>query len=412
MARMRPTVVSLFTGAGGLDIGLEQAGFEVLSAVEWDDDCVATLRCNQAAGRTAISSIVHANVEDVSRRDLIGGRRPRGFAPDLLVGGPPCQPFSSAGKGGSINDPRGVLFREFVRIASELKPRLILFENVRGLVTARGMNNQPGEVLNQVRQSFEDIGYGTTFALLNAADFGVPQRRVRLFMMATRCTALPQFPEPTHAENPEKNLFGGGDRWVSLGDFLRSTPPPPESDFVRPSATLTRALAAVPDGSGLRSAGAREATRPGGHWGYRQGTFIADRSLPARTVTGSASQDWIRLPDGSLRRLSFSECAGLQGFPPEWEFVGSLASRFQQVGNAVPIMFGKVLGDALKEALARPSRSRPESAAFPQYMRNAIDYTLREHARNGASRALVRRKLGTGGTRLASLKGTGRLPSH
>jgi DNA (cytosine-5)-methyltransferase 1 len=412
MARTQPTVVSLFTGAGGLDIGLEQAGFGVVSAVEWDADCVATLRCNQAAGRTAISSIVHANVENVTHGDLVVGQRSRGFTPDLLVGGPPCQPFSSAGKGGSIKDPRGILFREFVRIASELKPRLILFENVRGLVTARGLNDQPGEVLNQVRQSFEDIGYATTFALLNAADFGVPQRRVRLFMMATRCTALPQFPEPTHAANPEQHLFGGSERWITLGEFLKSKPSPPESELVRPSAALAQALATVPEGSGLRSAGAREATRPGGHWGYRQGTFIADRFLPARTVTGSASQDWIRLPDGSLRRLSLAECAGLQGFPPDWEFVGSLASRFQQVGNAVPVMFGKVLGEALKEALARPSKVCPKSAAFPEYMRNAIAYTRREHDRNGQSRELVRRKLESGTVHVATLKGTGHHPSH
>lgn len=380
---MKPTLVSLFSGAGGLDIGLEMAGFRTLSAVERDEDCIETLQTNRGAvvsdnGVRLLreAAIVGRSIADVSGSELKPAKSRRTV--DLLAGGPPCQPFSSAGKMLSIDDPRGRLFEHFVRIASELKPRLILLENVRGLVTARGRNGEPGEVLREVSESFERIGYATTFQLLNAADYGCPQRRVRLFMMATRCTALPEFPEPTHGESRLP--------WVTLGDYLRNRTEPAARDLVRPSAALAPQLAALRPGTGLRSVGIRETTRPGGHWGYRQGAFVADPSLPARTVTASASQDWVRLSDGSLRRLTLEECAGLQGFPPDWRFVGSKASRFRQVGNAVPIVFGVVLGAALLKSLGSPRRGKIASAPLPTTIQRAIVYTRNEERRNGESR--------------------------
>jgi DNA (cytosine-5)-methyltransferase 1 len=307
----------------------------------------------------------------------------------------------------SVNDPRGRLFEHFVRLAEGLKPKLILFENVRGLVTSRGPKGEPGEVLSMVKEAFERIGYATTFALLNAADYGCPQRRVRCFMMATRCTTLPELPEPTHSEYPEGGLFGIKLPWVTLGELLATQPPPPPEEIVRPSPSLEAQLKNVPSGSGLKSAGAREATRPGGHWGYRQGTFIADLQQPARTITASASQDWIRLPDDSLRRLTLRECAGLQGFPVEWQLAGPIASKFRQVGNAVPTIFGRILGQALIEALECGLRTRPHSATFPQDFQLAITYTRREQARNGESRRSAREKVSQPGIDLQLVKGLG-----
>ncbi len=395
------TVVSLFTGAGGLDIGLEQAGFRTVSAVDADADCVATLCANQRAGvpsgrgwdHLAGATLMAADIEVLEARHLRPPGVPRGWTPDLLAGGPPCQPFSSSGKMLSVTEPRGRLFQQFVRLAEALRPKLILFENVRGLVTARGPGGQPGEVLHLVTEAFEGIGYATTWALVNAADYGVPQRRVRCFLMATRCTPLPHFPEPTHAEIPGKGLFDDRSPWVTLGEFLATFPAPEEAEIVRPTPALATQLADVPPGSGLKSPGAREATRPGGHWGYRQGTFIADLKQPARTITASASQDWIRCPDGSLRRLTLRECAALQGFPPGWQFAGPLASRFRQVGNAVPARCGKVLGEALLAVLGEAPRTRPPSAPLPREMVTAIDYTRRENRRNGASRRQARLRL-------------------
>lgn len=409
------TVVSLFTGAGGLDIGLERAGFQTVSAVDFDADCVASLRANQRAGipigdgrkHLVGTTLLAADVEQLRAEQLRPAGAGRDWTPDLMAGGPPCQPFSSSGKLLSVEDPRGKLFHHFVRLADALRPKLILFENVRGLVTAKGPSGEPGEVLRMVKDAFERIGYATSFALLNAADYGAAQRRVRCLMMTTRCSALPPFPEATHAEKPARGLFGARLPWVTLREFLASFPPPTGAEIVRPTPGLAAQLANVPEGSGLKSAGAREATRPGGHWGYRQGTFIADSNQPARTITASASQDWIRLPDGSLRRLTLRECAALQGFPCDWQFVGPVASRFRQVGNAVPSIFGKVLGETVLATLQGGCKARPASAPLPGELLSAIEYTRREHRRNGASRREARARMRSGAVDLREVKGLG-----
>lgn len=410
-----PSLISLFTGAGGLDIGLEQAGFHTVAAVECDRDCAETLQENQRLkhplkGNRHIlgkAKLVSRGVETVSRDDLVPSGASRGWTPDLLAGGPPCQPFSSSGKMLSVHDPRGRLFEHFVRLAGELKPRTILFENVRGLVTARGPRGEPGEVVRIIKEAFENLGYATSFQLLNAADYGCPQRRVRLFMLASRVGNPPEFPETTHEAQSEQSLFGSRLPWPTLGQFLDQHPPVAEEEVIRPTSALAEQLADIPEGSGLKSAGAREATRPGGHWGYRQGTFIADRNLPARTVTASASQDWIRLPDGSLRRLTLRECASLQGFPCEWAFKGSIASRFRQIGNAVPVVFGHVLGASLIDVVSHNGRIKGRSVPLPQEFERAIAYTVKENRRNGASRRRVLELQRKGHADARDLKGFG-----
>lgn len=391
------TLISLFSGAGGLDIGLEECGFETISVSDSDPDCIATLRFNKAkalpvagyADRAYLCStnIIHADIAELRGDEFGPPSAPEGWCPDLLAGGPPCQPFSSSGVQRSLLDKRGRLFEHFVRVADVLKPRIILFENVRGLVTARGPSGAPGEALQQIRRAFEEIGYATRFGLLNSADYGCPQRRVRLFMLASRNHRLPQFPSPTHAKDPKPSLFGCLEPWVTLGDFLASRLPPQPDEIVRPSAALDPLLAKLEPGSGLKSPGRKEATRPSGHWGYKQGTFIADLSLPARTVTAASTQDWIKQEDGTLRRLTLSECAGLQGFPKEWEFTGTNTSKYRQVGNAVPSVFGRVIGECIAQALRQPVPVRPpHSAPLPKYMHGAIHYTCRDHERNRASR--------------------------
>jgi DNA (cytosine-5)-methyltransferase 1 len=386
------TLVSLFTGAGGLDIGLERAGFTTVIANDVDRHAAATLRHNQSLAHPVADSeghrhlggttILEGDVREISSADLKPGNATPGWRPDALIGGPPCQSFSSAGSQRSLNDPRGQLFRDFVRLAQELNPRIILFENVRGLVTARGPHGIPGEAVNLIRSSFEEIGYATSFHVLNSADYGAPQRRVRMFMFgAAPDTALPAFPSPTHSKDGV-----GAKPWVTLREFLSGRSEVDESEIVRPSEKLREQLEMLPDGTGLRSPGRAEPTRPNGHWGYKQGTFIANQDLPARTVTGAATQDWIRRPGVGLRRITLDEAAAIQGFPNGWEFSGPRSARFQQVGNAVPAIFGEVLGTAMMEALGKTIGKPPTSAQFPQHMSGAISYTVRDDARNGVAR--------------------------
>lgn len=386
------TMISLFSGAGGMDCGLEEAGFEILAATDFDCDCIKTLTSNQArgipvrgrAGRSYFqgAQVIESDIADLGGADLCSSRT----RVDLLVGGPPCQPFSSSGKQRSVFEKRGRLFEQFVRLAGEIRPRAILFENVRGLVTARGQSGQPGEALNEVKEAFEAIGYCTGFSVLNSADFGSHQRRVRLFMFAVCDAPLPEFPRPTHGRNGASTLFGELERWNTLGDLLRSLAPPEPREIVRPSENLEALLREVPSGSGLKSPGRPEPTRPGGHWGYKQGTWIADPALPARTVTAASTQDWIRQADGTLRRLTLRECAALQGFPPNWVFAGNKTSQFRQVGNAVPSVFGRVLGQAVAASLRTGLTEKPASARLPEYMTAAVRYTERDHARNAVAR--------------------------
>lgn len=402
--KSHPTLVSLFTGAGGLDIGLERAGFHTVVATDFDEECIETLRFNQTR-RIPIDGlpsrfhlegarIIHANIATLTAQDF---RIPEGEELDLLAGGPPCQPFSSAGSQLGLDDPRGKLFQHFARLVSELSPRMFLFENVRGLVTARGPSGRPGEALDLVRKAFEEVGYATRCTLLNAADFGAAQRRVRLFIIGSRLATLPEFPDPTNAENAGDGLFDGVKPWRTLGDFLSSMPEPSKPEITRPSPELSKQLRSIPTGSGLKSPGVKETTRPGGHWGYKQGTFIADPGRPARTVTAATTQDWIRLGDGSLRRLTLAECAGLQGFPFEWQFAGTRSSQFRQVGNAVPVAFGIAIGQSLAQVARRCMRNgcagkRAESAVLPKNFQAYVHYTMRDEARNGQDRPRSQRR--------------------
>lgn len=382
------TAIDLFAGAGGLASSLEASGWRTVSALDIDADAVATLRRNQDRGNLIGTRIIQGDIHDISARDL----RPSGvrstWRPDLLTGGPPCQPFSSAGRMRGFEDPRGGLFQEFVRLADELKPRFILFENVAGLVTAKTPNGEVGGVLRRIQNEFEEIGYACRFDLLNAADYGAPQRRVRLYMIASRQERLPEFAQPTHS----REISGGHKPWVTLAEFLATQPSPSREDIVRPNAHRAAALAKLLPGTGLRSGGIVEANRPSGHWGYRQDCFVADMKMPSRTIRAAATPDWLRLRGGSMRRLTWRECANLQGFPTDWEFVGTVASRFRQIGNAVQGHIGRAIGAALKASASEARRSKPTSAPWPACFHKRVRYTAMEEVVNGAHRRAARER--------------------
>lgn len=382
--------VSLFSGAGGLDIGLEMAGWKGLYASDIDPAAVATLRANQGASLGNARFLEHAKVEQADIRDLTGDGilsaidMKRGEVP-LLIGGPPCQSWSSAGRQGGFADPRGRLFSDFVRIARELDVRWLMFENVRGLLTARGLDGRPGSALQHIRQELLEAGFQTAVTLVNAADFGVGQRRVRLIVFGYRDADPWEFPPATHG----KDASGMLQPWVTLGELLGGLPGPTEAEIIRPSGTLAEQIQGLAPGTGVKSPGKRETTRPGGHWGYKQGAFVADPAKPARTVTANSQQDWIRDPSNGLRRLSPRECAAIQSFPKGWKFVGKGADHYRLIGNAVPPGLALELGKALlmhsRNALSAEA-AHDDLKPLPPALTAAIRYTERDERRNGASR--------------------------
>ena len=380
-----PSVVDLWAGAGGLSLGLERSGWTLTAAVDPDDDAVESLRRNQERGHFRKAKILRADIRNVSGHHLLPATRGPRWRLDLLAGGPPCQPFSFAGRREGLKDPRGRQFHEFVRLAEELKPRFILFENIAGLVTARTSDGRVGGVLLRIQREFEAIGYACRCALLNAADYGAPQRRVGLFMIGSRNERLPQFPLPTHSRDGLLTVS----QWITLGDFWATYPHPKAQHIVRPNARRAAALDRLTPGTGLRTHGIVEASRPGGHWGYRQDHFVADMNVPSRTIRTASTPDWVRL-SGGLRRLTWRECAGLQGFPFDWDFAGASESRFRQVGNAVQGQLGRAIGEALYQAATTVQPARPESAEWPASFHRRIRHTIRDEVSNGAHRRAAR----------------------
>jgi len=376
--------ISVFSGAGGLDIGLEKCGLNTVSLCEIEKVFCDTLHENKGfihcdgINYFEGAKIVNSDIRDVSSDNLTLENDI-----DLVVGGPPCQAFSSSGKQLSILDPRGALVSEYQRIVDEVKPKMFLFENVRGLVTARDASGEPGGVITELINIFEKLGYSCRTQLLNSADYGSYQRRIRCFILGTKCGKAPLFPEPTHQK--DSGLFSKP--WHNLHDFLTIYADDNEDSYTYPSEQLADQLTDIPNGSGLKSQGKTEQTRPGGHWGYRQGTFIANLTLPARTVTGSASQDWVRW-NGKLRRLTLNEVKLLQGFPKDWSILGTKAQQYKQIGNAVPSIFGELIGKVIVDFLDNYPNKIPEFIDIPSSFKGYIEYTKKDHERNKESRSV------------------------
>lgn len=394
---MKTDVVSLFSGAGGLDLGLERAGWHTSVATDINSDCIATMRAGQAAllpvrgqlRRTYLQGarLLCQDVTTLTPKELRPPRARSDWRPSLLVGGPPCQPWSSAGHQKGLRDPRGQLIAEMLRLIRQMQPRFVLLENVRGLVTALGATGRPGEVLESIQADLADMGYASRVATLNAADYGAPQRRVRLLLLATAEHQLPQFPTPTHARLPQD---GQHKPWVSLAEAIAILPDPEPGEVLRPAGPRAVELEALAPGQGLRTGGRVESNRPGGHWGYRQDSFVADLTLPSRTIRAAATPDWIHDRDGGLRRLTVRECAALQGFPKDWPIVGPPASRYRQVGNAVQVDMAQVLGETLLDALKQgPQPTKPVTPPWPAELVRRTRYTAAEHRVNGHHRVRV-----------------------
>jgi DNA (cytosine-5)-methyltransferase 1 len=368
MINGKPISLSLFAGAFGLDLGIENAGFHTISVVEKDRDATKTIALNRPHLH---ESAVPREIEKVSTQDLLaeGGRVLKlgsALCPgevDLVTGGPPCQPFSTAGKRGSVMDPRGSLFMEFIRIVKEVKPRFFLMENVRGLLSApirhrainqRGKNYPPlepdemsGAALRVVLTEMKELKYTVVYNILEAADYGVPQNRARVIFIGSRDGETATFPLPKYCQNG-KNL----PKWRTLRDALTGLVDP-ELEFIPYSESRLKYLKLLKEGQNWRDLPEeliKEAM--GGAYNSGGGKVGFYRRLswdkPSPTVTTSPQQKATDMCHPvELRPLSVRECAKIQTFPDDWIFSGSVSSKYKQIGNAVPVLLAQEIGSYL-----------------------------------------------------------------
>jgi DNA (cytosine-5)-methyltransferase 1 len=254
--------LSLFSGAGGMDIGVKKADFDILAEIEIDKYCCQTLRA-AAEREKRKTTVVETDIRTVSPERFMSDYSLKPNDLDLLFGGPPCQPFSLAGKQNGLNDIRGPLLFEIIRFAETVKPKVIMLEQVKGLLSAKGKNGRRGEIFQTFISELERIGYTTKWQVCCAADYGVPQLRERVIVVATYGSNGFMFPAHTHApKNETTSLFSlfpyvtAGEALAGLGEPMMKTQGTTFFDRldshvdVTPSRDRER-IAGVPEGSYL-----------------------------------------------------------------------------------------------------------------------------------------------------------------
>ncbi len=339
--------ISLFSGAMGLDLGLVQAGIQTALSQDCDIWCCRTARAN---GRR----ILEGDIRDFSPEDVLREAGMERGEPFLVCGGPPCQPFSTAGRQKGIADPRGTLFRDFARMVAGIRPRFFLMENVSGLANKR-IWTESGEkgqtVLEIVLSELQGLGYRTVHGILNAVDYGTPQFRERLIIMGSRDGEDIFLPMPTHFQMHQN----AGCRWRTLRDAIGGMEDLP-ADCAKMSESRLAVMKLVPEGGNWRDLPpdvqrqAMKGTLDAG--GGRTGCFRRlSYSEPCPTLTTSPGQKTTMLFHPSRDRvLSVEEYARVQEFPAGWIIDGKTAERYRQIGNAVPVGLGRACGEALVSA--------------------------------------------------------------
>lgn len=386
-SRARSTCLSLFTGAGGLDAGLESTGrFKLLGCLEVEPAFCDTLRQNRDAGRLGRRSMPIFE-EDIrafppermmKELDLVPGEL------DLLAGGPPCQSFSTAGRRRTVSDPRGDLLWDFLKYIVEMRPKFFLMENVRGLVSAalrhrpialrpnKGyaaleLDEVPGSV---VARWIEDLRrltgdeYRVDCFEVNAVNYGAPQLRERVLFIGNRLGRRVDFPPPAHgpaevlAHDPTTVLKPFATLRDAIGELREENPV--LLDF---SERKKRYLAMVPPGGNWRTLPEDiQEESMGRAWlakGGRSGWWRRlSWDLPCPTLVTMPNHAGTSMCHPSeVRVLSVAEYAAIQEFPPGWTFAGSAQTQYTQAGNAVPSRLGATAGQVIAQSLASTSRS-------------------------------------------------------
>lgn len=346
--------VSLFSGAGGLDIASTLAGVPVVSSTDFDSDCIETLKLNDLyfGDTTIIPGDLHTIDSSIFKNVV---KEKANDAKFIVIGGAPCQPFSKAGywvgnqSRRGINDPRANLVNEYLRVVTDLEPDGFVFENVESL-----LHPSHKIIVEKFIEIIEEAGYSYKIIKANALDYGVSQKRKRIFIIGTKGTFKSDIPDKTHGA-PDKIEGTSLRPYVNVGDAIRGFD---GDEFFEPyevvdGGTYAADLKEVPPGMNYKALTA---------WaGYPNPKFVADKrfwnfllklspDLPSWTITAQPGP-WVGPFHWDNRRLRVPEAAAIQSFPRGYKFHGSRRSIQKQIGNAVPPLMGKSMITFLKESL-------------------------------------------------------------
>lgn len=290
-------IVSLFSGAGGLDLGFIKAGHNIIWANDLYDDAVETYRYNIG------HHIVKGDIAKIDSSDIPDC--------DMVIGGFPCQGFSVANFKRNTGDSRNSLYRQLLRVITEKKPKYFLAENVKGILSL-----DKGVVFSIILKDFFEAGYNVSYKVLNSADYGVPQKRERVIIVGIRkdIPYLFEFPQKTHSETGEGNTL----KWISVADALSVFPDPDTPNDI-PNHTYSKYKLNF-----------------NGYIGHRP--LNPDKPAPTVTARGDNKGGVVILPHpNGLRRMTCRELATIQSFPADFIFRGNNSSIYRQIGNAVPV---------------------------------------------------------------------------
>ncbi len=346
-------VISLFSGAMGLDIGLGKAGLNVVIGQDFEPSCVETMKANGY-------NVLGGDIREIKPETLLELTGLHVGEPFMICGGPPCQPFSTAGKRLGINDPRGSLFMDFIRMIDYIRPRFFVMENVKGIVssplkhvsTKERVKDDPeqklGTVLDVILSEFNKLGYKTVYGILDAINYGVPQFRERFVLIGSRDNEDIFLPIPTHFQMHQNPDY----RWKTVGEAIRDLESNP-GEYTSLSGDRKKYLHMVPEGGNWKDlpqeiipiamGGAYESG--GGKVGFYRRLSYAQ---PSPTITTSPAQKATMLCHPKQDRpLSIKEYARIQQFPDDWKFTGTISAQYRQIGNAVPIGLAEAIGRAI-----------------------------------------------------------------
>ncbi|MDO4289998.1 MAG: DNA (cytosine-5-)-methyltransferase [Eggerthellaceae bacterium] len=351
MAETNIVAVSLFSGAGGLDIASYMADIPVAVSTDFDHDCIETLKLNEQFNNT---SIIEGDLHTITSEELAAALAKTPHDKKILIGGAPCQPFSKAGywvtnkKRKGINDPRAALIDEYLRVLADLQPDGFVFENVESLLHPTN---------KAIAEKFLEIatneGYNCKVVRANALDYGVSQKRKRIFIIGTKGKFKADEPTKTHFP-PDMAEKEGLKPYVNVGEVISEFSGPeyyePEEET---NGTYHDDLIEVPPGMNYKALTA--------WYGYENPKFVADKRFwsfllklspdkPSWTITAQPGP-WVGPFHWDNRRLRVPEIAAIQTFPKDYKFYGSRRSVQKQIGNAVPVLMGKAMIEYLKESL-------------------------------------------------------------